>query len=492
MIEKKKQKKQKKKRKRKLSEITTLTDNFESMNLKDKSVSELTQNVANLDLDPKFEPISFIEKYKPKKLKNFIGNSNLFELKKIKDWLKDWKPSSKNKGMLIFGPSGSGKTCLSHVVAKKYKYNVLELNSSDERNGKVMKKFKLLVETSSPFIKNLLLIDDVEISTGSDQGFIKYISDLLKVSQIPIILTCCDKYERKIKTIKKYCSSIELFHPKKKEVFNYLSSLLKKEELEVDEDLINNLIKSSRCDIRYCLINLQFYSIPVPKEKKEGKEKINNKKKIAYNIFDGSNLLFNNKVDSDTKKDIIYSDKFMYGHWIEHNYITTSNNLEQVVNRSDRMSDIDLFEHNIRSNQNFNLIPYQVNLLENVTRNSKRRRIEFPQTLGKMSRIKSNREKINKLLPGGVKVEEFELVKRILYSSIITPTEEVYEKCLNFMIENNWTILDWKEQLFDKSNLNDIKMEKKEITKRKTKFVKFFNKTIKSLKTNLKIENKLK
>lgn len=473
MIEKKKQKK---KRKRKLSEITTLTDNFENINLKDKSVSELTQNVANLDLNPDFEPISFIEKYKPKKLKNFIGNSNLFELKKIKDWLKDWKPSSKNKGMLIFGPSGSGKTCLSHVVSKKYKYNVLELNSSDERNGKVMKKFKLLVETSSPFIKNLLLIDDVEISTGSDQGFIKYISDLLKVTQIPIILTCCDKYERKIKTIKKYCSSIELFHPKKKEVFNYLSSLLKKEELEVDEDLINNLIKSSRCDIRYCLINLQFYSIPVPKEKKEGKEKINNKKKIAYNIFDGSNLLFNNKVDSDMKKDIIYSDKFMYGHWIEHNYITTSNNLEQVVNRSDRMSDVDLFEHNIRSNQNFNLIPYQVNLLENVTRNSKRRRIEFPQTLGKMSRIKSNREKINKLLPGGVKVEEFELVKRILYSPIITPTEEVYEKCLNFMIENNWTILDWKEQLFDKSNLNDIKMEKKEITKRKTKFVKFFNK----------------
>lgn len=473
MIEKKKQKK---KRKRKLSEITTLTDNFENINLKDKSVSELTQNVANLDLNPDFEPISFIEKYKPKKLKNFIGNSNLFELKKIKDWLKDWKPSSKNKGMLIFGPSGSGKTCLSHVVAKKYKYNVLELNSSDERNGKVMKKFKLLVETSSPFIKNLLLIDDVEISTGSDQGFIKYISDLLKVTQIPIILTCCDKYERKIKTIKKYCSSIELFHPKKKEVFNYLSSLLKKEGLEVDEDLINNLIKSSRCDIRYCLINLQFYSIPVPKEKKEGKEKINNKKKIAYNIFDGSNLLFNNKVDSDMKKDIIYSDKFMYGHWIEHNYITTSNNLEQVVNRSDRMSDVDLFEYNIRSNQNFNLIPYQVNLLENVTRNSKRRRIEFPQTLGKMSRIKSNREKINKLLPGGVKVEEFELVKRILYSPIITPTEEVYEKCLNFMIENNWTILDWKEQLFDKSNLNDIKMEKKEITKRKTKFVKFFNK----------------
>jgi hypothetical protein len=52
--------------------------------------------------------------------------------------------------------------------------------------------------------------------------------------------------------------------------------------------------------------------------------------------------------------------------------------------------------------------------------------------------------------------------------------------------------LDWKEQLFDKSNLNSIKMEKKEITKRKTKFVKFFNKSIKSLKTNLKIENKLK
>ena len=55
----------KKKRKRKLSEITTLTDNFENMNLKDKSVSELTQNVANLDLKVKFKPVSFIEEYKP-------------------------------------------------------------------------------------------------------------------------------------------------------------------------------------------------------------------------------------------------------------------------------------------------------------------------------------------------------------------------------------------------------------------------------------------
>ena len=192
----------KKKRKRKLSEITTLTDNFKKMDLKEKSVSELTQNVANLDLKVKFKPVSFIEEYKPIKLKNFVGNSNLYELVKIKNRLKDWKPSYKKKGMLIFGPSGSGKTCLSHVVAKKYKYNVLELNSSDERNGKVMKKFKLLVETSSPFIKDLLMIDDVEISTGSDQGFIKYINDLLKVTQIPIILTCSDKYERKIKTIK--------------------------------------------------------------------------------------------------------------------------------------------------------------------------------------------------------------------------------------------------------------------------------------------------
>jgi len=469
--------------KRKRNEVITLTKKMKNINLSENSVSKFAKNVTNLNIQS-----ILIEKYFPTKLKNFIGDSNLYELKKIKDWLKDWKSSLKKRGMLIFGPTGSGKTRLAYVVSKKYKYNILELNCSDQRNSKVLKKLKLLVETDSPFIKNLLLIDDVEITTGDNQGFTKYINDLLKVTQIPIILTCSDKYERKIKTIKNNCNSIELFHPKKKEVFKFLTMILKKEGLSMDEEFINNLIQSSKCDIRYCLTNLQFYSIPISIKSSNNLEDKNKK----YNIFDGSNLLFNDKVDKETKINIINSDRFMFSHYIEQNYIITGNDLSQITDRAELLGDIDLITHSINSNQNFNLIPYQANLLENVTRRSKRQRIEFPEILGKMSKIRANCEKMKNLLPSNMKSEEFDIIKPILYSPILTPNIETYENCFQIMVNNNWTIFDWKEQLFEKCDLNNNILDKKEITKRKTKFVKFYNKKFKFLKTNLKIENNKK
>ena len=71
--------------------------------------------------------------------------------------------------------------------------NVVELNSSDIRTAKHLKKFKLLAETDSPFTKNLILIDDIEVS--QDQGFIKFVGEILQSTQNPIILTCADKYD---------------------------------------------------------------------------------------------------------------------------------------------------------------------------------------------------------------------------------------------------------------------------------------------------------
>ena len=75
---------------------------------------------------------------------------------------------------------------------------------------------------------------------------------------MPIILTCSDKYERKIKTIKKKCKVIELRYPSDKQIFNFLSTIMKNEYIKVDKNLINSLISNSKGDIRYCIINLQI------------------------------------------------------------------------------------------------------------------------------------------------------------------------------------------------------------------------------------------
>ena len=429
---------------------------------KDKNVNKIIRGIGNINLD---DNLPWIDKYKPTKLKDFIGNLN--KLIEIKDWLKNWI-KSKSKPIIIFGKTGSGKTTLAHIVSQRYKYNVLEINSSDERTSKKLQKLKLLVQTNSPFTKDILLIDDIEVSP--DPGFIKFVGELLQITKMPIILTCSDKYERKIKTIKKKCRTIELQYPSDKQIFNFLSTIMKNEYIKVDKNLINSLISNSKGDIRYCIINLQFYS------KCNKTKELDYTKEKKYNIFDGSSLLFNNKVDDKVKQDIINSDRFMFSNYIEHNLINTSNNFEQILERTSLMADVDNITHSINSHQNFNLIPYQTNLLLGIVRNSKKRRIEFPSNIGKISKMNSQKIKRRKLLPNNMKMQDFDFVKNIFYNPIITPTIETCEKTYQMMVNYGWTIDDWKNELFVDNTLNVQKLEKKEITKRKTKFIKFYNK----------------
>jgi hypothetical protein len=280
-----------------------------------------------------------------------------------------------------------------------------------------------------------------------------------------------------------------LQYPSKSELTTFLVSIIKKEKRILNKKILDELIDNSKCDTRFCIINLEFHSIPCKNKPK----KINiAEKEKNYNIFAGSNLLFNNKVSTEDKVNIICTDRFMFENYIEHNSIHTSQNLEHCVNRMDLLSDADLLSHSINANQNFSLIPYHANLLSGVTRNSKRKRIEFPNNIGKISKTNNNRVKRRKLLPKGSSfpLEEFHFIKKILYAPMITPEVNIYKQTFDELIRLSWTIDDWKEQLFEDDSLNEQKLPKKEIIKRKTKFVKFYNKTIKTLKININLQNK--
>ena len=82
----------------------------------------------------------------------------------------------------------------------------------------------------------------------------------------------------------------------------------------------------------------------------------------------------------------------MFEHYIEHNAIPTSYNLEQCQERLTTLSDADLISSSINANQCFELLAYQYSLLSSVTRNSIRKRIEFPSYIGKMSKMNNNKK----------------------------------------------------------------------------------------------------
>ena len=288
--------------------------------------------------------------------------------------------------MIIFGSSGTGKTHLAHVLAKRCKYSVVEMNASDQRTPEHINDFKSLVTTKNVFTNDLLLIDDVEVS--HDHGFIKFVGELLKITKIPIILTCCDKYERKIAPIKKKCTSIMLYYPRKQLLQKYLTTILEHEKRKFNRQALNELIDNCNCDVRFCITNLEFHSIPCKKSNKVDFTK----KEKHHNIFSGASTIFDNSVPDSEKERIIHSNLFMFEYYIEHNAIQTSHNMDQCLERLTTLSDTDLLSSSINTNQCFELLPCQYSLLSSVTKDSIRRRIEFPSHIGQISKMNSNKK----------------------------------------------------------------------------------------------------
>ena len=82
----------------------------------------------------------WINKYKPKKISDLVGNSN--EVHKIIYWLKKFykKKNDNDNSLIISGSRGIGKTSSIKLILNELNYNPLFLYSNNLKNKKVIEK----------------------------------------------------------------------------------------------------------------------------------------------------------------------------------------------------------------------------------------------------------------------------------------------------------------------------------------------------------------
>jgi DNA polymerase III delta prime subunit len=150
--------------------------------------------------------MDLVEKYRPRTLLEVRGNRKAVE--ELRQWALNW-PSDKSAA-LLYGKPGTGKTSAAVALATDMGWQLLELNASDKRTQGIIN------ETAGEASKNasllsaqkLILLDEIDNLHGtSDRGGAKAVTELVKKTRAPVILTANDLYSVS-PTLRRYCKQI--------------------------------------------------------------------------------------------------------------------------------------------------------------------------------------------------------------------------------------------------------------------------------------------
>ncbi len=201
--------------------------------------------------------MSLVEKYRPKKFSDFVGQEAA--IKAVKEFIRDFP---KKKALLLHGPAGSGKTSLALALANELNYELFELNSSDVRNrASLEEKLKPASQQSSLFKKGkILLMDEVDGVTGTEYGGISELARLIDSTSYPIVMTCNDVWQSKLAPIRARAKLVEVKALDIGTIVSLLSRICEAEHINKDPRFLKQIAIKSQGDLRAAINDLESYA----------------------------------------------------------------------------------------------------------------------------------------------------------------------------------------------------------------------------------------
>ena len=218
--------------------------------------------------------VEWTEKYRPKKLRDVVGNEEAIE--KLNEWSEEVTKSRSKKAALLVGPAGCGKTSAAYALASERGWEVIELNASDQRSEGVIKRIVGPASTCNTFSQTtrLIILDEADNLHGKeDRGGTKAIIEIVKRSTQPLILTANDKYKMG-KGLIGYCKTIEFKRLEERIIYRALRKIIRSEGIEIENKALHALIENAHGDLRSAINDLQALSISESKLERIGEKDI--------------------------------------------------------------------------------------------------------------------------------------------------------------------------------------------------------------------------
>ncbi|KAM7155681.1 replication factor C subunit 1 isoform 1-T1 [Molossus nigricans] len=367
------------------------------------------RNLADDSSENKVANLLWVDKYKPTSLKTIIGQQGDQSCaNKLLRWLQNWHKSpsedrkhakfgkyaskddgSSFKAALLSGPPGVGKTTTASLVCQELGYSYVELNASDTRsknslkeivaeslNNTSIKSFYSSGAAPSASMKHALIMDEVDGMAGNeDRGGIQELIGLIKHTKIPIICMCNDRNHPKIRSLVHYCFDLRFQRPRVEQIKGAMMSIAYKEGLKIPPPAMNEIILGANQDIRQVLHNLSMWcarskALTYDQAKADSQRA---RKDIKLGPFDVARKVFAAGEETAHMSLVDKSDLFFYDYsiaplFVQENYIHVKpaaaggdikKHLMLLSRAADSICDGDLVDRQIRSKQNWGLLPIQ-------------------------------------------------------------------------------------------------------------------------------------
>jgi DNA polymerase III delta prime subunit len=196
----------------------------------------------------------WVEKYRPSKLEDYVGNEHL------KSKVAGYIESDDIPHLLLYGKAGTGKTTLAKLIVNSVDCDYMIINASDENNvDTVRNKVKNFASTIGFRQSKIIILDEFDYMTPNAQAILRNLMETFS-KHCRFILTC-NYVEKVIEPIQSRCQTFQIVPPTKKDVAVQISKILQSEGVKFEIKDLVPIIDSAYPDIRKIINTCQLNSI---------------------------------------------------------------------------------------------------------------------------------------------------------------------------------------------------------------------------------------
>jgi len=203
-------------------------------------------------------PEIWVEKYRPKTLKDIVGNEGMIE--RFIYFAKEGNIPN----LIISGPPGCGKTTSVWALARDMlgplaKEACLELNASDERGIDVVrdriKRFAATKITLPPGKHKIIILDEADSMTEGAQQALRRIMEVY--SSTTRFAFACNQPDKIIEPLQSRCAIVKYGRLTDEQVLRRMLYVSEEEKFKYDKEGLNAILYTAQGDMRQALNNMQ-------------------------------------------------------------------------------------------------------------------------------------------------------------------------------------------------------------------------------------------